>query len=91
MICPWKFTQNGFFGKAWRAPARYDESFSNTSFGLNAGIGLEVFSLPIINVFFEVKYYYIFTRDVAKFGTDDFNQQDFIGVNVGIIYYFKRK
>ena len=89
-ISPWKFTKNGLFSRAWKAPANSEENFSDKSFGLNAGLGMEVFLFQKISVFTEVKYYYFFMRNVSKFGTDDFNQQDFLGINLGIIFYFKK-
>jgi opacity protein-like surface antigen len=89
-ISPWKFTRGGLFSRPWKAPANSEENFSDTSFGLNVGLGLEVFLFQKISVFTEAKYYYFFTRNVPKFGTDDFNQQDFLGINLGVIFYFKK-
>jgi len=89
-ISPWKFTRDGFFGRPWKAPANSEENFSDTSFGLNAGLGVEVFIFQRISFFTEVKYYYFFMRNVPKFGTDDFNQQDFLGINLGVIFHFKK-
>ena len=40
-ISPWKFTRSGLFGKSWTAPANSEEKFSDISFGLNAGLGVE--------------------------------------------------
>ena len=89
-ISPWKFTRDGLFSRPWKAPANSEENFSDISFGLNVGLGLEVFLFQKISVFTEAKYYYFFMRNVSKFGTDDFNQQDFLGVNLGVIFYFKK-
>jgi opacity protein-like surface antigen len=90
-ICPWKFSQNPVWGEAWPAPGNPEMSFSKTSLGLNIGLGVESYFFSKFSVFAEVKYHYIFARDVKKFGTDDFNEQDFLGLNIGLIYYFEKK
>lgn len=90
-IYPWKFSEDAFKGKAWPAPGRPQDSFSNSSFGLSSGLGTEVFIYTHLSAIIELRYTYIFSRDIAKFGTDDFNQQDFLGVNLGIIYYFGKE
>lgn len=90
-IYPWQFSQDMFGGKAWSAPGKPEENFSNSSFGLNGGLGIEVSVWMHLSVVGEIKYMYLFSRDIAKFGTDDFTQQDFLGVNIGIVYYFSRK
>jgi opacity protein-like surface antigen len=87
-ICPWSFTSKALGGKSWPAPANSDENFSKSSFGLNIGLGVEWFVLSRASVIGEVKYYYIFARDENKFGTDDFTEQDFISIRLGITYYF---
>lgn len=90
-VSKWRFSDNGLFGKPWPAPAKYSEDFSGTSLGLNVALGFEVYAFSLFTLFAEVRYYYVFTRDVPKFGTDDFTQQDFLGINIGITFYFKRK
>ncbi len=90
-ICPWRFSEDPIWGEAWPAPGNPDKSFSNTSFGLNIGLGLESYFFSLFSLFAEIKYYYVFSRDVKKFGTDDFTQQDFLGLSVGLIYNFKKK
>lgn len=90
-ICPWKFSEDAIGGGAWPAPGKPDNDFSNTSLGLNIGLGVECYLFSIFSVFVEVKYHYVYTRDVEKFGTDDFTEQDFLGVSIGLIHYFGKK
>jgi opacity protein-like surface antigen len=90
-ICPWRFSEDSLWGEAWPAPGKPDESFSKTSLGLDIGLGVESYLFSIFSAFVEIKYYYIFSRDVEKFGTDDFNEQDFLGINIGIIFSFGKK
>lgn len=90
-ICPWKFSKDPIWGEAWPALGNPDKSFSNTDFGLNIGLGLESYFFSLFSLFAEIKYYYVFSRDIEKFGTDDFTQQDFLGLSVGLIYNFKKK
>lgn len=90
-ICPWKFSEDAIWGEAWPAPGIPERSFSKTSLGLNIGLGVECYFFSMISVFAEIKYHYIFSRDVEKFGTDDFTEQDFLGVITGLIFYFGKK
>lgn len=90
-ICPWKFSEDAIWGEAWLAPGKPDESFSNTSLGLNIGLGIESYFFSRFSVFAEIKYHYVFSRDVEKFGTDDFTEQDFLGLSIGLIFYFGKK
>jgi opacity protein-like surface antigen len=90
-IYPWKFSEDAFGGKAWPAPGRPQDRFSNSSFGLNSGLGIEVFVWTHLSIITEVRYTYIFSKDIVKFRTDDFTQQDFLGVYLGIIYYFGKE
>jgi len=85
-LCPWRFSTDGPTGETWKAPYNTEQPFSKTSFGFNAGIGLEISIWSHISATVGVKYYYVFARDVEKFGTDNFTQQDFIGINLGISY-----
>ena len=90
-ICPWRFSQNPVWGEAWPAPADPEKSFSKTSLGLNIGLGVESYLFSKVSVFAEIKYFYVFARDIENFGTDDFTEQDFLGLNIGLIYYFGKK
>jgi opacity protein-like surface antigen len=90
-ICPWRFSQNPVWGEAWPAPADPESSFSKTSLGLNIGLGVESYLFSKLSVFAEIKYFYVFARDIENFGTDDFTEQDFLGLNIGLIYYFGKK
>jgi len=88
-MCPWRFSESPIGGKAWPAPGRPEESFSNTDFSLNIGIGVEVFTWAHMSIISEVKYHYLFAKDEIKFGTDDYTEQDFLIISIGLIYYFK--
>jgi opacity protein-like surface antigen len=90
-IYPWKFSKDPIWGETWPALGNPDERFSNTSFGLNVGLGLESYIFSLFSISAEVKYHYVFSRDPAKFGTDDFTQQDFLAVSIGLTYNFKKK
>ncbi|MDH7511480.1 MAG: outer membrane beta-barrel protein [Clostridiales bacterium] len=90
-ICPWRFSDGPLWGAAWPAPAKPQNSFSKTSLGLNVGLGVESYLFSKVSAFAEIKYFYIFARDVGKFGTDDFTEQDFLGFNIGLVYYFGKK
>lgn len=87
-LYPWKFSGSILGGETWSAPGNPEESFSDTSIGLNIGLGIEMFAWKHFSIMGEVKYIYVFAKNEAKFATDDFTEQDFIGVNIGIIYYF---
>lgn len=86
---PWRFVANGLGGGTWPALANPTEKFSDNSWGLTSAFGVEVYVWRKISVFGEVKYYYLFSRNPGKFGTDDFSEQDFLGINLGFIFYFK--
>jgi opacity protein-like surface antigen len=90
-IYPWKFSEDAFGGKVWGVPGGSQDSFSDSSFGLNFGLGIEVFVWTHLSIIAEVRYTYIFSRDIVKFRTDDFTQQDFLGASIGIIYYFGKE
>ncbi len=90
-MCPWRFTQKAFGSGTWPAPSRPENAFASTDFGLNGGLGVETYLFSKFMIFTEVKYYYAFTRHTAKFGTNDFTQQDFLGLNIGLVYHFGRK
>jgi opacity protein-like surface antigen len=90
-IYPWKFREKIFDGKLWNAPGKPQNRFSDSSIGLNVGLGVEVFVWVHFSVITEFRYLYLFSRNPAKFGTDDFTQQDFLGASIGIIYYLNKK
>lgn len=87
-LYPWKFSGSALGGGTWSAPGNPEESFSDTSIGLNIGLGIEMFAWKHFSIMGEVKYLYLFAKNEGKFATDDFTEQDFIGINIGIIYYF---
>ncbi len=87
-IYPWRFSQTALWGKAWPAPSQPAESFSDTSPGFNIGLGVESYLFSKVFLTAELKYHYLFSRDVDKFGTDDFTQQDFLGLTIGLLYRF---
>jgi opacity protein-like surface antigen len=86
-MCPWQFSRKALGGGAWPAPGNPANEFSAMSFGLNTGLGAEISLSTKLNVFVEAKYHYIFARNISKFGTDDFNQQDFLGLNIGLVFH----
>jgi opacity protein-like surface antigen len=92
-LCPWRFSQTSLWGAAWPAPGNQKGPFGKNSFGINIGLGAETdtFLFSRCSVFVEIKYHYIYSRDVKRLGTDDFNEQDFLGLNVGLVYYFGNK
>lgn len=90
-ISPWRFSSEAIGGEAWSAPENPDEDFSKTSLSLNIGLGVEVYLWSRVSVLGETKYYYIFAKDVEKFGTEDFTKQDFLGIRLGITFYFGEK
>jgi hypothetical protein len=90
-LYPWAFRSAVFGGDIWPAPAAPQTELKNTNFGLNCGLGAEVNIFINMTATIEVRYTYLFSRDVARFATDDFTQVDFLAINLGVIYYFKRK
>jgi opacity protein-like surface antigen len=90
-LYPWKFSQKPLWGAPWPAPADPTKTFAMSSFGFNTGLGAEKHVSSRLSVFVEVMYHYIFSRNPAKFGTDDFNQQDFLGLNVGLSFALGKK
>lgn len=90
-ICPWRFSETSIWGAPWPASSKPAESFDDTSLGLNAGIGAETHLFSRFSVFLEFKYNYVFTRNPEKFGTDDFNEHDFLGLNVGLVFNLGKK
>jgi opacity protein-like surface antigen len=87
-LCPWKFSQSPVWGASWPAPSRSDENFCDTSLGLSIGLGIDSYLFSRVTVFAEIKYLYLFSRDPVKFGTDDFTQQDFLSLGIGLTYCF---
>jgi opacity protein-like surface antigen len=90
-LCPWEFSQVPIWGSPWPAPAKPEESFSGRSLAFDIGLGVDASLFSRFAVFAEVKYHYIFSRSPEKFGTDDFTQQDFLGLNIGFTYRFGGK
>jgi opacity protein-like surface antigen len=90
-LYPWSFRTGILGGSVWPAYSKPQNSLSDRSFGINFGLGAEVSIFLHLTAVLEFRYTYIYSRNVGKFGTDDFNQQDFLGLGVGVIYYFSRK
>lgn len=90
-VYPWRFSQKPIWGAPWPAPADPTKTFSMTSLGLSSGLGLEKHITSRLAIFIELMYRYIFSRNPGKFGTDDFNQQDFLGLNLGLSFEFGKK
>lgn len=87
-VSSWRFSQNTLNSDSWQAPGNSSESFSDISPLVNIGLGLEVYAFNKISFVGEVKYNYLFSRNVDKLGTDDFTQQDYLTVNLGLIFRF---
>lgn len=90
-IFPWWFSSQVTGGELWTAPENSEEDFSKTSLGLNIGMGIDVYISSKISLTAESKYYYIFAKDKEKFGTDEFTNQDFLGIRLGLTYHFGKK
>jgi len=90
-LCPWWFSKNGISSDAWPVPINPENSFSKKSLGLNVGLGFEIYLFSKSSVYGEFRYYYVFARDVAKFGTNDFTEQDFFELKIGMVFYFGKK
>jgi opacity protein-like surface antigen len=87
-LCPWEFSQGPLWGNPWPAPSKPEASFSDRSPAFTLGLGVDAPLSSKTGVFVELKYYYLFSRDPGKFGTDDFTQQDFFGLKIGFTYFF---
>ncbi len=90
-VYPFYFRSGMFGGDAWPAPAKPQTGLHDTTPGVNVGLGAEANVKLNLTAIFEVRYTYLFSRNPERFGTDDFTQMDFLGISVGVIYYFKRK
>jgi hypothetical protein len=83
-VSPWRFSGSGFTGETWQAPSRPGNEFSNLSPEMHVGFGIETLRFGRFAVLTELRYTYVFTRDPAKFGTDDFTEQDFLSLHIGL-------
>ena len=88
---PFFFRSGMFGGDVWPAPAKPQTSLHDTTPGVNIGLGAEANVKLNLTATLEVRYIYLFSRNPERFGTDDFTQMDFLGISVGVIYYFRRK
>jgi opacity protein-like surface antigen len=90
-LYPWRFSQEPLWGPPWPAPADPTRTFAMNSFGLNTGIGVQKNISSRLAIFIEVMYHYVFSRNPERFGTDDFNEQDFLGLNLGLSFGFGKR
>ena len=90
-VYPWVFRSGMFGGSAWPAPARPQASLRASSPGINIGFGVEANLLLRLTALFELRYTYLFSRDPKRFWTNDLTQVDFLGISLGVIYYFERR
>lgn len=90
-LYPWEFSQKFLWTAPWPAPSNSSQTFSKTSLGFSYGLGLESQLSRRLAIFAQAKYHYIYSRDPDKFGTDDFTEQDFLGVSVGLVWSFGRR
>jgi hypothetical protein len=88
-ISPWRFSKSGFTGNTWSAPSRPGNDFCDLSPEVHGGFGIETLRFGKFAVIAELRYTYVFTRNPAKFGTDDFSEQDFLSLFIGLIFHFK--
>lgn len=82
-IYPLRVTENGVSGKSETLPD--GQKFSETKFGLNGGVGLEVLASDHLAVFGGSSFDYIFAKDSAKFGAD-FGNQGTLNFGIGLSY-----
>jgi hypothetical protein len=87
-LCPWRFVEELPRGNIWPAPLDEDETFSKNSLILNAGLGLELIPWSRVSFLVEAKYHYLFGKDQARFGTEGFGNQGFLGVRLGIVFFY---
>jgi hypothetical protein len=87
-LCPWRFASEAFRGDIWPALLDSDDTFSKNSLILNAGLGLEIIPWSRVSFVVEAKYHLLFSKDGARFGTEGFNNQGFLGLRLGIVYSF---
>ena len=87
-LCPWRFVEEPMRGDIWPAPLDEDETFSKNSLIFNAGLGLELIPWSRVSFLVEAKYHYLFAKDKARFGTEGFGNQGFLGVRLGIVFFF---
>jgi opacity protein-like surface antigen len=90
-LYPWAFRQKIIGGKTWGSPAKPQTSLSDSSLGIHFGLGVEVSLFVRLSAVVEFRYTYIYSRNVPRFGTDDFTQQDFLGLQLGVIYYLGKR
>jgi opacity protein-like surface antigen len=90
-LYPWEFSQVPIWGSPWPGPAKPEENFSDLSPAINIGLGVDAPLSSKLALFAELKYHYIFSRNPGKFGTDDFTQQDFLGLSLGFTFSFGGK
>ena len=86
-LCPWWFSSRVTGGTLFWFPGTDDVKFSKISWTANGGVGLEVVMSSKIAFFAEAKYHYVFARDAARFGTDSFTNQSFLGIRLGMTLY----
>jgi Outer membrane protein beta-barrel domain len=87
-LCPWRFASQAIRGEIWPAPLDENDTFSKNSLILDTGLGLELIPWSRLSFVVEAKYFYLFSQDAARFGTEGFGQQGFLGVRLGIIFSF---
>ena len=87
-LCPWRFAEEAIRGEIWPAPLDSDDTYAKNSLILNAGLGLELIPWSRVSFVVEAKYHLLFSKDEARFGTEGFNNQSFLGLRLGIVYSF---
>jgi len=90
-VYPWEFSQRFLWTDPWPAPSNSSKTFSKTSLGVSGGFGIETQLSRRLSIFAQAKYHYIYSRDPDKFGTDDFTEQDFLGLSIGLVWGFGKR
>jgi opacity protein-like surface antigen len=87
-LCPWRFSSQAFGGSYLAVPDNSDERFSKTSLDLNGGLGIEIKLWSRLSLSAEADYHMLFAKDAAKFGTNGFGRQGFLGIRAGLVFHF---
>jgi opacity protein-like surface antigen len=87
-LCPWRVSSQAFGGSYLAVPDNSDERFSKTSLDLNGGLGIEIKLWSRLFLSAEADYHLLFAKDAAKFGTNGFGRQGFLGIRAGLVFHF---
>ncbi|MCG3119372.1 MAG: hypothetical protein ALAOOOJD_01764 [bacterium] len=86
-LYPFRINVDGFSGAA--AKLSNGNEFTKTSFGLNAGAGVEFAATNRFSIYGGARYQYLFAKDEQKFGADaGFGDQRILNYGLGLMYNF---